>query len=67
MNWINYCKFGNFSDNFIFANSIKRPICNVKKLQLAPDLPISVNTRVFSLFLKGFIFTKLHICEVSQK
>ena len=25
-----YCKFRNFRENFIFANSIKRHICDVK-------------------------------------
>ena len=25
-----YCKFGNFRENFIFASSVKRQICDVK-------------------------------------
>ena len=25
-----YCKFGNFLENFIFANGVKRHICDVK-------------------------------------
>ena len=25
-----YCKFGNFSENFILVNSVKRHICNIK-------------------------------------
>ena len=25
-----YCKFGNFRENFIFANNVKRHICDVK-------------------------------------
>ena len=25
-----YCKYGNFRENFIFANSVKRNICHVK-------------------------------------
>ena len=25
-----YCKFGNFRDNFVFTNSVKRHICGVK-------------------------------------
>ena len=53
-----YCKFGNFQENFICGNSVKTPICYVKKSRLAPDLPISVNARVFSPFHEGFIFTK---------
>ena len=58
-----------FAKNFIFANSIKRHIYNidVKNLQLWPDLPISLNERVILPFRKGFIFTKLGICEVSRK
>ena len=54
-----YCKFGNFRENFIFANSINRHICDVK--------PSSVNDRVISPFREDFIFTKLRICEVSRK
>ena len=27
---ITYCKFGNFRENFIFTNSVKRHICDVK-------------------------------------
>ena len=38
-----YCKFGNFRENFIFANSIISHICDVKKSRLLHDLPISVN------------------------
>ena len=25
-----YCKFGNFGENFIFGNSVKRNICHIK-------------------------------------
>ena len=38
-----YCKFGNFPENFIFANSVNRHTCNVKKSRTMHDLPISVN------------------------
>ena len=38
-----YCKFRNFSDNFIFPNSVKIHICDVKNLPQWRDLPISVN------------------------
>ena len=51
---------------FIFANSLKRHICDVKSSQLGHDIPISVNNRVILPFSKGFIFMKLHICEVSR-
>ena len=62
-----YCKFANFRENFIFANSAKRHICDVKKSRTGQDLPISVNDRVISSICKGLIFTKLRICEVSRK
>ena len=26
-----YCKFGNFRENYIFANNVKKHICDVKK------------------------------------
>ena len=35
-----YCRFGNFRENFIFANSIKRHISDVKKSRLRIELPI---------------------------
>ena len=63
-----YCKSGNFRENFIFANSAKRHICEVKKIRgLCCDLPISVNDKEISPFREGFIFTKLRIFEVSRK
>ena len=65
--WKHYCKFGNFCENFIYANWTKRHICDVKSLPLGHDLPISVNNRVISPFREGFIFIKLRICEVSRK
>ena len=62
-----YCKFGNFRENFIFANSVKRHICDVQTSQLRHDFTISVNDRVVLLFREGLTFTKLRICEVSRK
>ena len=47
--------------NFIFANSVKRHICDVKISQLGHDLPISVNKRLISPFRNDIIFTKLRI------
>ena len=38
-----YCRFGNFRENLIFANSIKRHISDVKNSRLRQDLPISIN------------------------
>ena len=58
-----YCRFGNFREDFIFANSIS----DVKKSRLRQILPTSMNDRVILPFREGFIFTKLRICEVSRK
>ena len=54
-----YCRFRNFRENFIFANSIKRHISDVQNSRLRQDLPISINDRVILPFREGFIFTKL--------
>ena len=62
-----YGKFENFDENFIFANSVKRHICDVENSQLAHDLPMSVYDRMISPISEGYIFTKLRTCEVSQK
>ena len=43
-----YCKSRNFRENFIFANSVKRHICDAKNSR--DDLHISVNDRVVSAF-----------------
>ena len=58
---------GYFRENFIFANSVKRHICDVKHSRPGHSLPLSVNDRVISPFREDFIFTKLRICEVSRK
>ena len=55
-----YCKFGNFRENFIFTNSVKRHIYPVENSRLGHDLPTSANDRLISTFRKDFIFTKLH-------
>ena len=60
-----YWKSGNFRENFIFANSVKRHICDVKSSRVWHDIPISVNGRVIYLLHEGFIFKKLRMCEVS--
>ena len=62
-----YCRFRNFLENFIFMNSIKRHISDVKNLRLRQDIPISINNRVIVPFREGFTFMKLCICEVSRK
>ena len=56
-----------FARIFIFVNSIKRHISDVKKSRLSRVLPISINDRVILPFREGFIFTKLRICEVLRK
>ena len=50
---------GYFRENFIFANSVKRHICDVRNSRLGHSLPLSVNGRVISPFREDFIFTKL--------
>ena len=62
-----YCKFGHFSENFIFANSVKRHICDIKNSRLRHDLPpsINLNDRVISpfhegLFSQNFAYAKFH-------
>ena len=54
--WIVPCLL---SMNFIFANSVKRHICDVKILQIGHDLPISINDILISPFREDFIFMKL--------
>ena len=39
-----YCKLENFRDNFIFTNSIKRHICDVKNSLQDHDLPTFIRT-----------------------
>ena len=45
---LSYCKSENFSENFIFANSVKRHIAALK----IRDLPISVSDSDFPRILK---------------
>ena len=51
------CKFGNFSENFIFANSFNKHICEVKNSGQEHDLPTSVNDSYFDIS-QGFYFIK---------
>ena len=46
-----YYKFGNFRSNFIFVNSIKTHICDVRYPRLVHDIRISVNDRLIVPFL----------------
>ena len=62
-----YCKSGNFRENFVFANSVKKHICDVKMSRLRHVLSALVDGKVISPFLAGFIFTKLRnvkFCEI---
>ena len=47
--------FGNFRENFIFANSVKSHICDVNNSRLRHDLPISVNYREISPYREDLI------------
>ena len=60
-NKITCYRFGNFRENFIFANNIKRHISDVKNLRLRQDLLISINDRVILPFRDGCVCTKLRI------
>ena len=60
---IQYFKLGNFRENFISTNSVKRHICYAQRLR--HDLHIS-RDRVILLFLEGFIFTKFCIRSFSE-
>ena len=66
-NSVCYCKSRNFRENFLFVNSSKRHICEVKNFRLGHDLPISFNDRVVVPFQEDSIFTQLCICEVSGR
>ena len=44
-----YCKFENLF-HFIFVDSVKRRICDVKHSRVEHDLPILVNGRMILLF-----------------
>ena len=67
-----YCRINNSMiliytvNSEIFANSIKRHICD-EKSRTGHDLPIAVSDRVISPIRESLIFTKLRICEVSRK
>ena len=67
-----YFRFGNFRENFIIANSIKRHISDVKNSRLRQDLPISINDRVMLpfarvLFSRNFAYAKFREIKVLAK
>ena len=60
-----YCISGNFRENLIFANSVKRHTCDVKISRLGHDLPITVIDSVISRFARisfsrNFAYAKFH-------
>ena len=58
MSKVIYCKFRNFWENLIFANSVKTHICDVKKFcEQWCDLPISVKREWFRQFV-GFLLSR---------
>ena len=55
--------------DFIFANSVKKHICNIKNSRLGHDLPTLVNDRMISPSCEGFIFSnsfKRYICNTKS-
>ena len=61
-----YCKFRNIHKNFVFPNSIKAHICDVRNSQHGHYIRISVNDSVILAFPEGFIITKLRICVYAK-
>ena len=59
---VNTCKSGNFREHFIFANSVKRHVCDVKISR-----PGMINDRMILPFREGFIFSKLRTCDIPRK
>ena len=53
----NYCKSRNFGENVIFANRVKRHICDIRNSRVGHDLPISAKERVVAPFPEDSIFT----------
>ena len=53
-----YCKFGNFCENFIFANSVKTHLFDVEIRDKGVIYLLSINDRVISPIREDFIFTK---------
>ena len=63
---LNTVNFGNFRENFIFTNSVKRHICHVKNSRQGHDLHTTVNDRVILPFCKGTFsrnFAYVKFCE----
>ena len=63
---LKYCKSGNFCENFIVGNSVKRHFCDAKNSQLGHDLHISVNNRVISAFRKDFFRESITLAKISE-
>ena len=58
------CKFRHLGYDFIFPNSMKRHICDIRKFEIRHDLPAAVLDRVILSLREGFIFMKF--CEKFQ-
>ena len=61
-----HCKFKHFRENLIFTKNVKRYIWDIKALQLAHDLPTSVNDfdigrGNFAKFLENKTLTKINL------
>ena len=54
-----------FRENFIFGNSIKRHITDLKNSRRWQDLPISIKDRVFLPFREGFCENKV-LAKISE-
>ena len=58
---LEYCKFGNFCENFIFPNSVKRHICKILNSRLWHDLPTPVKGKEFFAILWIFFHKTSHM------
>ena len=67
---IHNCKSGNFREDFIFADSVKRHICDAKISRLGHDFTISENDSDFRemiLFSRNFAYAKFREYKPSRK
>ena len=57
-----YCKFGHFRENVIFAYSVKRHINPARNSRLGHDLPTSANDKLmFDILREFYIHETLHM------
>ena len=62
-----YCKFGNFRENFIFANSVKTHICNVENSWQGRDIHETSHIREIKTLAKISEFTVWFSITLKQK